>query len=133
MYPRVGIAAIVKKEKMVFFGKRKGSHGSGTWNFPGGHLEFFETLEECTKREVLEETGLKVKNIKFATITNDFFRKENKHYITIFMICNYQSGKVVLKEPEKCESWDWFRWNSLPKPLFLPIKNLLKDKYNPFL
>ena len=44
MHPRVGIAAIVKKDNKVLLGKRKGSHGSGAWNFPGGHLEFFETL-----------------------------------------------------------------------------------------
>ena len=34
-------------------------------------------------------------------------------------------------EPEKCEKWEWFEWNNLPEPLFLPIQNLLKQKFNP--
>lgn len=51
---------------------------------PGGHLEYGETFTECAKREVLEETGLEVGDIKFLVATNDVFG-EGKHYITIFV------------------------------------------------
>lgn len=126
--PFVGVGVIVIEGKKVLLGKRKGSHGSNTWNFPGGHLEFGESWEECAIREVFEETGMKVINVHFFAATNDIFKKEDKHYITIYMVCEYKSGEVEVKEPEKCETWSWFKWNNLPKPLFLPIKNLLKQK-----
>ena len=64
-------------------GKRKGSHGEGTWSVPGGHLEFGETIENCAKREVYEETGLVITDVTVAGITNDIFSEEETHYITI--------------------------------------------------
>ncbi len=130
--PMVGIGVIVIKDDKVLLGKRKNTHGEGRWCFPGGHLEFNEELEDCAIREVGEETGLKIENIKFFTITNDIFTKEKKHYITIFMVSDYDSGNVELKEPDKFEKWGWFSWDKLPEPLFLPIENLLKKDISPF-
>lgn len=131
-YPRVGVGVIVIKDKKILLGKRKGSHGQHTWNFPGGHLDFNESLEACAKREVWEEAGIKINNLRLGPYTNDIFKKEGKHYITLFIIAEYKSGRVKIKEPEKCEAWGWFAWDNLPKPLFLPIKNLLKQYFNPF-
>jgi len=48
------------------------------------------------------------------------------------MLCEYDSGEAKVMEPEKCEKWNWFEWNNLPEPLFLPIQNLLKKGYIPF-
>lgn len=128
----IGIGVIVIKNNKVLLGKRKNSHGEGSWCFPGGHLEFNEEIEECGKREVLEETGIKIKNIKLGPFTNDIFKKEGKHYVTLFLTADYDSGKVRVMEPDKFEKWEWFEWGKLPKPLFLPIQNLLKQKFNPF-
>jgi 8-oxo-dGTP diphosphatase len=85
--PRVGVAVFVIKDDHILIGKRIGSHGAGTLQLPGGHLEFGEEWIECARREVLEETGLDVSACKmsFFHATNDVF--ENKHYITIFMVC----------------------------------------------
>ncbi len=129
--PRVGVGVIVTRNNKVLLGKRRNSHGDGAWGFPGGHLEFNETWEECAIRETIEETGIAIKNIKFGTATNDIFQTEKKHYITIFMLSNYDSGEVETKEPEKCEQWEWFEWGQLPQPLFVPIQNLLKSRFNP--
>jgi 8-oxo-dGTP diphosphatase len=56
--PGVGVLVILKYNDKVLLGKRKGSHGHGEWSFPGGHLELNETIEECGKREVLEDSYL---------------------------------------------------------------------------
>lgn len=130
--PKVGIGVIVIKDNKVLLGKRRGSHGEGSWCFPGGHLEFNEELEDCAKREVFEEAGIKIKNVRTGTFTNDIFEKEGKHYVTLFLVSDYDSGDVRIMEPDKFEKWDWFEWNKLPKPLFIPIQNLLKQNYNPF-
>ncbi len=130
--PKVGIGVMVIKDSKILLGKRINAHGEGTWSYPGGHLEFGESWEACSQREVLEETNLKIKNIRFGMVTNDIFKKEQKHYITIFMIADFDSGDLKLMEPNKCEKWQWFEWGKFPELLFLPISNQLQSEFNPF-
>jgi len=130
--PKIGVGVIIKKDGKVLLSKRIGAHGENTYSFPGGHLEFKESWEECAKRETEEETGLKIDNIRFFSTTNDIFEKENKHYNTIFVLADYVSGTPEIKEPHKCLGWDWYDWNNLPTPLFKTIENLLKQNLNPF-
>ena len=82
----------------------------------------------------MEETGIKIKNLRFATVTNDIFEKLGKHYISICMVADYESGEVKFIEPEKCEKWNWFEWSkeAFPKPLSIVQQNLLKQNFNPF-
>ncbi len=129
---KAGVGTLIVKDSKVLFGKRKSIRGNGSWNVPGGHLEFNESWEECAIRETMEETGLKIKNIRFATATNDISLAEGTHYVTIFMIADYDSGELQNMEPEKCECWDWFDWDNIPQPLFISEQNLLKQNYNPF-
>ncbi|KAM3566036.1 hypothetical protein ARSEF4850_001006 [Beauveria asiatica] len=138
--PRVGVAAVIVNNRgQVLLGKRKGSHGAGTWQFPGGHLEHGEGLLECAVREADEETGLSLQGIKIATQTNDIFKAEGKHYITLFAKCVMNDPDAVpqLREPNKCEGWVWWDWERLfagritgevdGEKLFLPMENLLKQ------
>ncbi|KAF9774947.1 hypothetical protein IL306_006988, partial [Fusarium sp. DS 682] len=61
-HPRVGVAALIYNHDGKFLtGKRIGSHGAGTIQFPGGHLEYGESFLACAERETLEETGLKIR------------------------------------------------------------------------
>jgi 8-oxo-dGTP diphosphatase len=129
--PETGVGVCLLRDGKVLLGKRKNSHGDGSWSFPGGHLEMYESWEKCAEREVLEETGLRLKNPVFAGVTNDIFIQEKKHYITIFIKAEYDSGQLELREPEKCSEWKWFPWDDLPELLFLPIINLIKQGYRP--
>ncbi len=126
--PLVGVSVIINQQEKVLLGKRMNAHGAGSWAFPGGHLEWNETIEECAKREVYEETGLRIKNVQPVTFTNDRFIDEQKHYVTLFVTAEIFEGKLHLKEPDKAEEWAWFSWDELPQPLFLPIQNLQKSR-----
>lgn len=121
--PQVGVGVIIVREGQVLLGKRKSSHGKGSWSFAGGHLEFGESIEECAKREAMEETGLVVTDVRLGPYTNDVFTTEGKHYITLFVICT-AVGEPQVMEPDKCEGWQWFKWNQLPADLFLPVQHL---------
>ena len=131
--PRIGVSALVIRDDKILIGKRKSkTHGHGTWHTPGGHLEFGESFEECAKREVYEETGVEIEDVRFLTVTNDIFREEGLHYVTIWMIAKWKRGEPEVKEPEKCECWKWMSWDEIKKlkPLFLPLKNLIENLGN---
>jgi len=129
--PKVGVGVIVLKEGKILLGKRKNAHGEGTWCYPGGHLENGETWAECASRETEEEAGIKIGNLRFGTLTNDIFEEGGKHYVTIAMLADYESGEVKVMEPDKCEEWGWFEWDAMPEPLFLPIVNQKKAGFKP--
>lgn len=127
--PKVGVGVIVVRDDKVLMGKRQGSHGQATWSFGGGHLEFGESIEDCARRELREEAGIVIDNIRRVAFTNDVF--PDKHYVTLFVAADYVSGEPTTN---KCEmdSWEWFAWDNLPEPLFLPVAHLVKQGYNPF-
>ena len=114
--PRIGVGAFVLNSNNEFvFGKRKGSHGQGTWALPGGHLELHESFEDCAKREVLEETGLEITNVQYLTATNSPRIDGTKHYVTIFVVSTMmnQASQPELLEPNKCEGWEWVSWEKM--------------------
>ena len=126
--PMVGVSVLVMKGNQVLLLKRQGSHGSGTWASPGGHLEYGETPEECGIRETLEEVGLEITKLSFKAITNDIFASEGKHYITIWMEGQYSSGEPQIAAPYEMSEIAWFAWDALPEPLFLPLANLVAGR-----
>ncbi|BBO67574.1 hypothetical protein DSCA_15040 [Desulfosarcina alkanivorans] len=129
--PYIGVAVIVVRNGRVLLGKRKNAHGAGTWQFPGGHLEYGESIEDCARRELFEETGLAVVSMRRGPYTNDFFEDEQKHYVTLFVVADRTTGEACLKEPDKCDGWEWFPWSDLPQPHFLPVTNLLAQNFTP--
>lgn len=129
--PKIGTAIIILKDNRILLGKRKGNHATGTWGTPGGHLELGEEVEKSVLREIEEEAGVSVKNLRRGPYTNDIFPGSEKHYVTLWFIADYDSGEPTVKEPDKFEIWEWFEWNDLPRPLMLPIENLLKQDFDP--
>eukprot|EP00980_Cylindrotheca_fusiformis_P022848 scaffold9846_cov122-Cylindrotheca_fusiformis.AAC.1 len=135
---RVGVGVFIKdpsNPKRVICGIRKGSHGAGSLALPGGHLEMYETWEDCAKREVHEETGLALVGVKFGHVTNDPMPSESKHYVTIFMLATWSDGQTRPKtmEPNKCEGWASYSWEELEDlqaqgKLFGPLDRLVQEK-----
>ena len=117
---KAGAGVMILKSGKVLLGKRKGSHGEGEYAFPGGHLEFGESFEDCVKRETFEETGVRIKNVRFLLLSNIKIW-EGKHYIHIGLLADWESGEPEVREINKAENWDWYDLNKLPYPLFLPV------------
>lgn len=125
-FVRVGVGVlVVNSSGQILLGKRKSKLGENTFSLPGGHLEFGESIEECAKRELKEETDLDSNDFKFISLSNDIAYE--KHYITIGILVRSFGGEVKLMEKEKCEGWGWYDKDKLPDLLFEPSRKLIDN------
>ncbi len=123
--PGVGTSAVIVRDGKILLGLRRGSHGAGMWATPGGHLEHGESFLECITREVLEETGLVVASCHKLAFTNDILPADNKHYVTLYFLCEEQGGEPQLLEPDKCMMWQWFDLQDLPENIWMGLPEAL--------
>ncbi len=121
---QVGAGAVIVRDGKVLLAKRKGSHGEGSYGTAGGHVEFGETPTETVKREAMEELGIELKNVRFASCTN--MQKYGKHYIDISFVAEILRGEPKIMEREKIASVDWYDLEDLPEPLFEPVRIVLE-------
>jgi 8-oxo-dGTP diphosphatase len=99
--------------------------GAGRWTMPGGKLDFGETFEEGAKREVLEETGINLKDVEVFCVNNDMI--ETAHFVTIGMIATDFEGEAKVMEPDEITQWQWFSLDKLPQPLYFPSAKVLEN------
>lgn len=120
-YPRVGVGVMIERDGKILLGRRRNSHGDGSWSWCGGHLEYGETFEQCAIREVAEESGLVVKRLRFLCLHN--ILAYDRHYVDIQFIAEQVApGEPQLLEPDKIAEWGWFALEALPQPLFKPVE-----------
>src|SRR3989344_1542228 len=118
--PRVAVNIFVIRDGKILLGKRRGKLGGGYWGLPGGKLEFYESLVDCAKKELREETGLTCDKMTFLHLINDPCpTTDESHWIHIEFLAENAIGEPELKEPEKCSGWEWFDLSNLPKDIFL--------------
>lgn len=123
---RNGVGVMVLRDGTVLLGKRRGSHGSGEYAFPGGHLEHLEGFADCAQREVREECDIAIGNIRFQYLAN-LTAYAPRHYVHIGVVADWVSGEAQVCEPDKVESWAWYDLGELPEPLFLPCRLALQS------
>ncbi len=106
-YPEPTVGAVIfNPEGKVLLCK------SQKWNnqyvTPGGHVELGEEMEKALKREILEETGLHIYDIKLVSLKESIFSDtfhEKKHFIFIDYQCKTNSSIVKLNDEADDYAW----------------------------
>lgn len=75
-HPMVGIGAVVIRDNHALLIRRGSEPLKGEWSIPGGMLELGETIAEGVKRELFEETGLRVRLLGLIEVFERIFHKE---------------------------------------------------------
>jgi NAD+ diphosphatase len=97
----------------------------GVYSTLAGFVEPGETVEECVHREVHEEVGLRVRNLRYLASQSWPF----PHSLMLGFHAEYESGKIVL-QPEEIEDAKWFKLTDLPDlPGRMSISRYLIDTY----
>lgn len=124
----IGVAAgvfIINDKGQVFLTKRsqQATNERGTWEIPGGKVNFGETLQAAAKREAKEEYGIDVKLVKQLPAQNHLIPDEHQHWVPTTFVCKIVGNKRPrIMEPEKCDAIGWFSFDRLPKPLSIITK-----------
>lgn len=103
---------VINSKNQILLGERKNSYKSGLYGCPGGRLEFEESLEDCAKRELFEETGLTAHSLKYLGVIRTL--QDGGSFIHFAFSCNDYEGQIELREPEKCTEWKFIDSNTLP-------------------
>ena len=132
----VGFGIILLKNGKVLLGKRHEDpkkadselHGEGTWTLPGGKMDFGESFFQVARREVEEETSIKLNSINIIAVQND--KNQYAHFITIGMMSEDFEGQAKVMEPDEITEWQWFDLDKLPKPMYFPSAKLIENYKN---
>jgi len=135
-YPRVGVGVFIRRDDKILLQlrSRNSRHASGMWSSIGGHLEKWESFEDCILREKNEECGdqLIISNPSFWTVVNTTFLQEDRHYVFLAFIADWIKGEPFIMEPTKCEKYEWFKWNEFPENVMPGIRWIRQNGLNPF-
>ena len=105
----------------VFLARRRGAHGEDTWGSAGGHLEFGETLEECARREAMEELGVAVGELRVLCLSN--IVAYGRHYVDVEFLGEIgEQEPVPTAEDGSFGEYGWYPLTDLPQPLFEPMR-----------
>ena len=77
------------------------------WSMPGGKVEANESFYDCAIREVKEETGLNVKNLKHCGIIHWYYKDSDNRYLVFLYKTTEFSGDLIVDSPEGRHFW----WN----------------------
>ena len=119
--PLVGVGVVFVRDGKVFLARRQGAHGEATWGSAGGHLEFGETLEQCARREALEELGVRVGDLRVLCLSN--IVAYDRHYVDVEFLGDIGDQDPVPQASDGsfCE-YGWFPLRDPPQPLFEPMR-----------
>lgn len=108
-FPLVGVGIVVRKNEQVLLIKRGQEPLKGIWTVPGGLVHVGENLEHAVRRELYEECGLRIQNLKqvdiFEYISHDQTRKVLYHYIIIEFASDYLSGSLQALSDVEESQW----------------------------
>ncbi len=112
--PIVGCLAVVRRDGRALLAQRSLPPGVGKWGFPGGAQELGETVFECARRELLEETGIVADPERVLTVI-EAIRQDGK-------------GKVMTHFTLVCVGLAWCRGEGEPLHDALQVKWLTADE-----
>ena len=104
--------------------------GEHLMKFPGGGLEFGESVMECMQRELEEELNIKVKNVEHLYTQEDFLVskfRDNEQLLSIYYQAEMKEENELLIMDPCIEKIEWVSLATEENPFLLPIDKIAFD------
>ncbi len=126
MHQFIGVKAIIENNGEILLIRRSEKYRKdnidGIWDIPGGRINFGEEPIEGLKRELLEETGLEINEVKRILDASTVFKDDETHIVRITYLCTVKNQRLKLSG-EHTESL-WVE----PKKINFQLKDKLIEK-----
>lgn len=116
-WPRVGGGAVILRDGAILLLRRTTEPEAGCWGIPGGKVDPFEPVVEAVRREVEEETSLRLGPLDLLCVCDMIDRDAGYHWVAPAYLARSFDGTPKLLEPAKHSGLDWFALDALPQPL----------------
>ncbi len=119
--PKIGALAVVVNDAQVLLVQRGKQPDAGLWGFPGGHVEWGETVMQAAQRELREETSVIAAPLHYLDnldlLRHDAQGVVQSHYLLVGVACQYRSGAPLAGDDALDARWfplDQIRQGDLP-------------------
>lgn len=122
-YPRLALSVdivafrSVEQGRQILLIKRKNEPFADCWALPGGFLDMDETLETAAARELKEETGMDVTDIKQLRAYSQVDRDPRGRVISVAFLAEVAAHQKPIASDD-AKAAEWFDLTSLPKLAF---------------
>jgi nucleoside triphosphatase len=133
IYPEPTVGALIfnrDNRVLLVLSERWG----GQYVVPGGHIELGERIEETVIREVKEETGLDVYDLKFVMIQECVFDEgfyKKMHFIFFDYSCRTDAGEDEVILNHEAQAYSWVTLDEALGMSLDPYTRRLIEKVNP--
>jgi 8-oxo-dGTP diphosphatase len=116
--------AIFNNEKWLLIKRsEKEEHAGGTFSLVGGKVDkegnTTDILERTLKREILEEVGVEVTNLRYVN-SSSFVTDKGVHVVDVVFLCEHQSGVAYAKSPDEVADVVWLNTSQILEDNTLP-------------
>ncbi|CAH8768823.1 NUDIX domain-containing protein [Paenibacillus dendritiformis] len=112
--PRIGVGAVILNEaNEILLVLRGRQPEKDKWSIPGGKVDLYETLEDTTVREVMEEVGLHIQVKRLLCTAETIDPGRGEHWISVIFETRVVSGEASNRE--EGGALQDVRWFPLPK------------------
>lgn len=117
--PRIGVGAVIMNEvNEILLVLRGRQPEKDKWSIPGGKVDLYETLEDTTVREVMEEVGLHIQVKRLLCTAETIDPGRGEHWISVIFETRVVSGEASNREEGGAlQDVRWFPLSQLPDNL----------------
>jgi len=126
--PKVIVGVLVKNKNKYLLAKENLESGRTCWLVPGGKVEFGESLEDAARREILEETGIVAKKLKFLCFKEAIFPQFNYHTVIFFYLTQTNQSRLSKDIEGKVQESKWFTKREIKKLILVESAQWLFDQ-----